>query len=68
MKIKINFLEFSDIPKCQIQCQPIYEPVCGSDGVTYANECVLKAEACISRKIITVESKGECAKGMELMY
>jgi len=54
-----------DTPGCRFLCKTNYDPVCGSDGTTYANECVLKAEACISRKDIKVNSKGECPKAVE---
>ena len=46
-----------------MECRAIYDPVCGSDGKTYANECILRAESCVTRKIVTVEKKGECSKG-----
>uniref|UniRef100_A0A2A4JXB3 Kazal-like domain-containing protein n=1 Tax=Heliothis virescens TaxID=7102 RepID=A0A2A4JXB3_HELVI len=45
-------------------CDPVYRPVCGSDGITYSNVCILR---CISehnvennRPPIHVKSLGEC--------
>ena len=38
-----------------------YKAVCGSNGKTYANICVLKAEACVKKTTITVASEGECS-------
>ena len=51
---------------CVKACTTDYKPVCGSDNKTYANECVMKAESCFTKKNITVKSKGEC-KGKTVM-
>ncbi|KFB52496.1 AGAP008968-PA-like protein [Anopheles sinensis] len=38
-------------------CPEIYLPVCGSDGRTYSNECVLE---CTVAPTVRVASYGEC--------
>ena len=49
--------------KCNIACPLNYDPVCGTDGNTYANECVMKSTACLKKKNIAVEYTGECEEG-----
>ncbi|XP_063001126.1 agrin [Elgaria multicarinata webbii] len=46
--------------ECQQVCQSVYDPVCGSDGLTYGNPCELDAMACALRKEIRVKHKGAC--------
>ncbi|DBA00261.1 TPA: hypothetical protein N0F65_007905 [Lagenidium giganteum] len=41
-------------------CMEIYQPVCGSDGKTYGNECELNVAKCDNKKL-KVASKGECS-------
>ncbi|XP_028410904.1 uncharacterized protein LOC114533564 isoform X4 [Dendronephthya gigantea] len=46
---------------CKFFCSQHYDPVCGSDGRDYNNECLLNATVCTSRKTVTVVKKGKCA-------
>ncbi|XP_067329099.1 agrin isoform X4 [Anolis sagrei] len=46
--------------ECQQVCQSLYDPVCGSNNLTYGNPCELEAMACALRKEIRVKHKGPC--------
>nr|P0DKM7.1 RecName: Full=Turripeptide Lol9.1; AltName: Full=Turripeptide OL11; Flags: Precursor [Iotyrris olangoensis] len=46
--------------RCLSVCSAEYEPVCGSDGKTYANKCHLMTEACWSPTSITLVHEGKC--------
>ena len=43
-------------------CPPTRDEVCGSDKVTYYNDCALRVEACTKREDITVDSLRPCGK------
>ncbi|XP_008185835.2 agrin [Acyrthosiphon pisum] len=41
-------------------CSEHHEPVCGTDGNTYSNECKLKYHSCQQKQIIGVSHNGTC--------
>ncbi|XP_058994152.1 agrin isoform X10 [Mustela lutreola] len=45
---------------CQQACPGIYDPVCGTDGVTYGSTCELEATACTLGREIHVARRGPC--------
>ncbi|KAL3662489.1 hypothetical protein V7S43_012344 [Phytophthora oleae] len=47
---------------CDAICPTTHEPVCGSDGVTYANDCAFSIARCKTAKL-TLSAVGECAGG-----
>ncbi|CAJ0557949.1 unnamed protein product, partial [Mesorhabditis spiculigera] len=46
--------------RCSQQCPLHRSPVCGSDGQTYENDCVMKVAACREDRQITVWKEGNC--------
>ncbi|XP_066155435.1 agrin-like isoform X4 [Euwallacea fornicatus] len=41
-------------------CSSEFDPVCGSDGISYGNDCKLRLEACKHRRDITILYGGPC--------
>ncbi|XP_036359766.1 agrin isoform X5 [Octopus sinensis] len=45
---------------CPTSCEPVLRPICGSDGVTYDNECQLQKDACQNELPIILKQRGPC--------
>merc|ERR1712002_168502 len=50
-------------PSCRIRCPMHLRFVCGSDGKTYANECVMRRASCAKQEAIVAVHKGKCLMG-----
>ena len=48
--------------ECRIYCTRQYDPVCGSDGVTYKNPCAMRVARCEFQSDITRDHFGQCGK------
>ena len=49
---------------CPKRCPLSFNPICGSNGQTYPNECTLQVESCRSKTRVTVLKQGQCGRGI----
>ncbi|KAG7379575.1 Basement membrane-specific heparan sulfate proteoglycan core protein [Phytophthora pseudosyringae] len=50
--------------KCNPMCERVYDPICGSDGVTYANSCLLEYAECRNPNVKAFGA-GKCPPHMQ---
>ena len=49
--------------KCYFSCQRMARPICGHDGRTYMNECIMRRNACKRKKATVKAYDGYCKNG-----
>lgn len=58
--VSVAYRELTCVPLSPLSISVAVEQVCGSDGVTYADQCQLRTIACRQDKDITVQHFGQC--------
>ena len=59
--INKDFKAYCQCPECRVDTK---NPVCGSDGKTYPNECEVRRTSCMNASPVTVVKQGKCGKAV----
>lgn len=54
------FFKSNSLLECMMYCPRNYNPVCGSDGRTYSNDCMRRLQECVTNSVIFRVHDGEC--------
>ena len=52
----------SESCQCPLSCPLSYDPVCGNNKKTYANQCALNLETCLTNGSVVLAHEGKCCK------
>merc|ERR1712131_91375 len=52
--------KYGPVALCVKRCSRIFQPICGSDGVTYSNACELEKQNCLTGTIHHKKCDGTC--------
>ena len=55
-----KFPKYGPVSLCVRRCSRIFQPICGTDGVTYSNSCELEKENCLTGKTNQKVCDGTC--------
>ncbi|KAI8795489.1 agrin [Biomphalaria glabrata] len=59
---RVNSSTNEPVCVCEQKCPAVLAPLCGSDGATYNNPCLMERASCQRGKKIKVASNGPCGK------
>jgi coxsackievirus/adenovirus receptor len=48
--------------QCPTECPDMFTPVCGTDGVTYTNHCMMRMKSCREERNTRVQHAGDCGE------